>query len=1090
MDQCATCRAPAHSGCGKCKRVAYCSVECQHQDWARHRITCQHVGRETAAQQEQRSAVAGKVSDILGQFNKKTTHLVSELETNQASSLPELKKRANAQNALLEEALQTLQDVLQAHGAGKDETNAVLADLQTMQDGMEEILRAGFNQTNVASDAFDRASEAQVSALNRMQELCRIEPEPAAATQKKADDLLDRVLDNVVLDAGGRHADSEDFLFKAYPGLAEVLYSDVEDNDEPLQLNGEIWDRVRDYLKSGALAAGQNLLRRIVHCLGWGPTFPAHLRGGSNKERHDETMRSLRNIAKNKECISYEAADYLLRHADGMDKEMTRLRASNATPEVIDRQYRVHIFWAEVAFGFVLASLSGWFWMTGVTTYDQARRGWDSSSLESKLRFEKERGTYAEMTRHLEWYTNSTRDFYQRLESDRASYMQQYRNNMVLLREPFDVYRNITALWVERKFDVHLDKATRAALGQYDVIAQITSREQADGNLTSQNSSYAVGFFNPINITGVNETALVTRDALPPALQQTVGGFFDSAKQVSVALLRRGYKKDPTTYSTVQKERDYSLGKKERDWQEREDRFVRGLAMAIDTKEVANNKDFQDWMRQMLDTIGSQEPGLAYLAARRMVNLRNRDLNVVEAQLTAANVKLAHMGVQVTRMTEGKLAQLDRLKSAEAAYKIEQARIEDMREKYAANFPKSPFSAATIPFMNLFRRCCGDRETIKTMPQHRFFGSFYPVFESSYPAVADLYSKMSKMSWSETLLSTDGLDFLATAGAAAIVLITVAGFFYQLSLSMALPVIVMFIFKMIQVVARCCSGAKTMNQQMRAAVRPQYSMDDAGAIKTSWVLWLGAGVMEMASIAFEVGVFAIKSIVIVVLISTIWANLLLATQTLASIFIVDPARPEFQRQGGGGWFDAVWDYVVGVGGNFGRGGPALIERIVVLLMHWVLAVPMMRLPWPRSLLGDVTCWNHFFTLIAGGNKLAQYAGLKIPVPGAGKFTWTDGSVASVLIVMGSSYPLWYPLAERVRKVNPFYWIGKVVMAGLTKPAKFLLPAPESPLPSSEYDDEEYVIQESRTTARSRRSEPEPVQERRYRARSKTPRRRK
>lgn len=44
MEACAVCGALSRDCCSRCERVFYCSVECQREDWPKHKLSCSRLG--------------------------------------------------------------------------------------------------------------------------------------------------------------------------------------------------------------------------------------------------------------------------------------------------------------------------------------------------------------------------------------------------------------------------------------------------------------------------------------------------------------------------------------------------------------------------------------------------------------------------------------------------------------------------------------------------------------------------------------------------------------------------------------------------------------------------------------------------------------------------------------------------------------------------------------------------------------------------------------------------------------------------------------------------------------------------------------
>lgn len=948
---CVVCSTSTSHVCGACLKIAYCSTSCQSSHWKSiHKSEC--IGRKTYENSEEgdNNSRQRQVEQVLLQFQKDTYLLETQLK--KANEANDFTKRNNIQQKLYDATMETLEDVLQIHGASKAQVRNVKTHLKTAEQLIVDFQGSTMREQQVKSDAVEQISRHQKDALKAMEEICDL----PATTQQQMDADEKRAFQElhfeIVQYSATLYMESLEWI------RAQVLAKRAELPPEIIE--EDVWSAFYDYMKEASYGATQDVLRRLVQCLGWGSTYSSYMRSNIDREKiHAETKALFDALRQKSPGGSFELADRLLFVADKLDGELTQMRSARLSQEERGQVYARQTWIMEWMAGMAMTGALGYYWCNGVKSKEQAELEWNSTIKNQRDTYNRLNATSKEA---LDAYTKAQKaidNFKAALDSNKTQLMQIMSNNEFVLRNPHDSFRQIADAWVDTQGQpMKLASSTKRVLVEAN---NLFKRISADRNSSSTGAGAdAVGFFNPLPESIISEETSLIMEQIPPDLMSIHNSFFKEAKKISATMMEqelyRG--KDFPSISGPRGQSEFFREKEAKDWREIEDRVVRDLKNALDSAEIKTEEQKAYWMKASLSNIAAYKPGLAQKAAEAFVKANAEAKKDLEAAMSASQPILAQMSLELKHADDNQKEAASKLTEVQQLIYLNS--MEGKKEEYLRRYPGSPMSLATSVFLtNPWTLFKSTFNSSNNTAGQEFNGTFYPIMESSWSQLMYLKREMLE-GWANSVTWWGAIDGMAKFTSMAFTMAFIFNFFTTLTGGTASVALAVFLALFIKNRAQSLENTSFDESYVRPHLRPHHSSDSAQAVKTGCIRFFFGKTGSVLGFLWNSISMASTTIMITSMMSALISDFLRAinlftTWAQASWGSAELYNVAYRKSS---WITAL---AAGVLGSSAMGVPEFVFVFGSALVHGVIGIPLMARVLPEKWWIDTKCWHKALT---------------------------------------------------------------------------------------------------------------------------------
>lgn len=1026
---CVVCAKTSTDVCGACLQTAYCSTSCQTTHWHRqHKIEC--IGRRTFEPEEDDNSktIAQQTENILLQFQKDTKPLESLLK--KAGERSDFLKRNAIQQQLYDSTMDTLENVLRVHGGSKAQIRAVKTQLKNSEKLIAQFQMATLREEKVNSDIVERICQHQQSALKTMETVCGLPETLDPNDEKKAFQDLNY---EVIQFAATLYTESLNWM------RAQVMAQQHQRQDEPPEIiEQDLYSAFYEYMKEASYGVTQDVLRRLVQCLGWGNTYSSYMRANLDREKiHQETKDLFNSLRKKSPGGLFDLADRLLYVADKLDAELNQMRSARLlTLEERGQVYTRQSCVMEWMAGMAMTGALGLYWCHGVKTRDQAVMQWNATMKNDQDNFDRLNATNAEFLTCFKDFTSTFQNMSMDLKANETSLFQLIANNELVLRNPHDSFKQIADAWVKTQGNqmMSLSRSTQRVLSEATTLFKRIAADRSDSKTGA--GADAVGFFNPLREVIVSGNNLLDTKDIPADLLSIHTSFFEAARNISASMMERGLykgKKFPTL-SGPEGQSAFFRAKEERDWREIEERVVGDLRLALEKAEIQTQEHRAEWMQICLSNIASHKPGLAQSAAEAFVRANTKAKQDLETNVNAIGPVVAQMALEYEAMSIEEEQLAAKLATARQLVHMNTMEEKRVRDEYLNKYPGSPMSLATSLFLsnpwNVFKNTF--QNAVNNTAGQEFHGTFYPIMEASWSQLMHLKRDMLN-AWTESLTWWDALDGMAKFTSMAFSMVLIFNFFSTLTSGTASVAVMAFLALFIKNRIQSLDNKSFDQRYMEPHVRPHHSADSAQAVKTGWVRVFFGKTGTVLGFLWKSVSMATTTILVTSMMTAVISDFLRAIELFAKWWkATSITSTAFQTLFNN---SVIFSSIVAGGSAAVAGMPEFVTRFGSALVHAVIGIPLMARVLPEKWWFDTGCWHKILTTTVVASNVWDV-------------NWKWGVVYMSTALAG--YWAVKKFLEKIDHWTPFYRWAKWLLKQLAKIPLAILPGP---------NDDETVVQE-------------------------------
>lgn len=820
---CAACFIQVNlSACGKCLTTLYCSKECQSSHWnTHHRVQC--VGRKTfESNQESLSSLSSKqqhqAEEIILGLQKDT--LIWESQLKKASEVGDFKKRLDAHQEIYTLTMSTLGDVLTVYGASKSQIKTVQNHFKSSEKMITEFQKAALSETSVDNNILERIHFHQQEAWKSMEILCNVQP----ATQKEKESAEEKAfakLNYEIIElAAGMYAESLEWM------RSEML-SLYKDQD-PTLIEASLWEAFRDYLKEGAMAGTQTVLRELVNCLGWGQTYPFYMRQTEDYEKtHLETKRTFDALRTKSPSGTFDLADRMLYAAERLDDEMTKMASANLSTTERQKVYSRQVWVMKMIAGLAMSAGLGSYLSYGIKSMGQAIKENASALTDFTAARDRLFDQATATSTSLKELKEAKLRFTDELVANKTALTQLMANRQIMLSSEHDAFKLVLDEYLKTHENDNLSEKTRQTLLAANSISKRLHEDRNDPNIKTGTGANAVGFFNSIPPFGRTGELVIKTGDLAPSLRSASNEFFLLAKKISYEHLEKMLPKDVEKFESLQGQRDFYLDEERTFWSNLESYIASTFGKALKNAEIQTSADVTKYSNIVFSAIAARNPAVARETLSEFFKSNDAMQESLTAGIEASNPIIAEIAVNITTFTEQEKEITKRVSHAKklvTLYEIEEARLKE----FNANFPVTPLRAVKTTFSNILF------STLKlaTGNVKQFFSMTWPSAESGLAQLFNLKEAVVGNAVNSNATWMEFIDSVSKFTSFIFTMIMIIRFFSTLGLA-SVAVGAFLVAYLIKRITSWTASSSFDNEYIEPHVRRDHAMDQGQSIHTS-----------------------------------------------------------------------------------------------------------------------------------------------------------------------------------------------------------------------------------------------------------------